>query len=132
MIRRLTALAFPWGLVVACTPGSPSFVGSLSQVQPILTYDECKEAQICTVRGDIKVVESDGVAMGELTLEGGKCITLSLSQNDIKYVRRIGSIDATVSGRVYSGHHDPNYILLKIEGRKVGYPRCGDFYVFVP
>ena len=97
-----------------------------------MTYDQCKEAQICTVSGQLRVVESDGVAMGELALSGGKCVTLSLSQNDMRYVRQIGSATATVSGRVYRGHHDPNYILLEIEGRKVGYPRCGDFYVFVP
>jgi hypothetical protein len=97
-----------------------------------MTHDECKDAQICTVSGQLRVVESDGVAMGELALGDGKCVTLSLSRNDIKFVRKVGSVAAAVSGRVYRGHHDPNYILLKIEGRKVGYPRCGDFYVFVP
>ncbi|WP_106640293.1 hypothetical protein [Allosphingosinicella vermicomposti] len=96
-----------------------------------MTYDECKAAETCTVTGQVKVIKSDNVEMGELALGAGKCVTLSLSKNDIRYLKNIGSIKATIAGRVYSGHHDPNYLLLKIEGRKVGYSRCGDFYVFI-
>jgi hypothetical protein len=92
---------------------------------------ECKAAEVCTIRGQISAIKSDGVAMGELRQENGECITLSLSKDDIAYLEQKGPVDATVSGRVYSGHHDPNSVLLKIEGRQVGYPRCGEFYLFV-
>jgi hypothetical protein len=129
--RKFATLAFPLALI-ACAPSTPSFVAALPSTQSVMSYYECKEAQTCTISGHLTVIESDGVSMGELALEDGKCVTLSLSPNDIRFVRRVGSVAATISGRVYRGHHDPNYILLEIEGRRVGYPRCGDFYVFVP
>lgn len=131
VIRKFTTTIFPLTLI-ACAPTPPSFIDSLRPMQPSMSYDGCKEAPICTVGGRLRAVESDGVAMGELALGDGKCVTISLSQNDIGYVREVGSVPATISGRVHGGHHDPNYILLEIEGRKVGYPRCGDFYLFVP
>ena len=97
-----------------------------------MSADECKEANFCTIRGVVSLVESDGVAMGEISQGEGRCVTLSLSGNDIRYLRGTGPIEATVSGKIYRGHHDPNSILLKIEGRDVSYPRCGEFYLFVP
>lgn len=97
-----------------------------------MSVAECKAAEICTIRGEVSVTESDGVAMGEVRQGDGQCVTLSLSQNDIQYLMKTGPIKAIVSGKIYRGHHDPNSILLKIEGRNVGYPRCGEFYLFVP
>jgi hypothetical protein len=132
MLRFTTiALFLVLGACVPAEPTEPSFIRSLSQTMPTMTYDQCKQAQVCTISGQLGVVESDGVAMGELALASGGCVTLSLSQNDLKYVRRSGGIAATASGKVYRGHHDSNSVRLEIEGRKVGYPRCGDFYVFV-
>lgn len=111
MTKGLTVAALPLALI-ACAPTTPSFISSAPQTQSAMTLDECKEAEICTVSGRLRVAESDGVAMGELALGDGKCVTLSLSQSDIRYVRRVGSVAATISGRVYRGHHDPNYMLL--------------------
>jgi hypothetical protein len=99
---------------------------------PTMSADECKASKICTIHGTVSVIESDGVAMGEVRQENGQCVTLSLSQNDIRYLRKFGPIEATISGRIYRGHHDPSSIILKIEGRRVGYPRCGEFYLFIP
>jgi hypothetical protein len=131
MMKNLSPLALPFALC-ACAPSVPSFFTSSPPAMPLMSVDECKAAEICTIRGEVSVFESDGVAMGEVKQSDGKCVTLSLSRNDINYLKKKGLVEATVSGKMYRGHHDPNYLLLKIEGRKVGYPRCGEFYLFVP
>ena len=97
-----------------------------------MSAEECKSAETCTIRGKVTVVVSDGVEMGEIIPAEGRCVTLSLSPSDISYLKRTGPVEATVSGKIYRGHHDPSSILLKIGDRKVGYPRCGEFYLFVP
>jgi hypothetical protein len=110
----------------------PAFLQPSLRLGQTTSAEECKNAETCTIRGTVTVVVSDGVEMGEIRSADGKCVTLSLSSNDIRYLRRAGPVEATVSGKIYRGHHDPSSILLKIGGRKVGYPRCGEFYLFVP
>lgn len=119
-------------MLCACAPSVPSFIALAPAAKTSMSVAECRAAEICTIRGKVSVIESDGIAMGEIRQGDGQCLTLSLSQNDIRYLRMTGPIEAMISGKIYRGHHDPNYILLKIEGRNVGYPRCGEFYLFVP
>lgn len=119
-------------MLSACATHVPAFLDGSSPEVPTRSAAECKGAETCTIRGTVTVVVSDGVEMGEISAGDGKCVTLSLSSNDIRYLKRSGPVEATVSGKIYRGHHDPSSILLKIGGRKVGYPRCGEFYLFVP
>ena len=131
MMKNFSPFALPFALC-ACAPSVPSFFTSSPPAIPPMSVDECKAAEICTIRGEVSIIESDGVAMGEVKQSDRKCVTLSLSRNDIDYLKNKAPVEVTISGKIYRGHHDPNYLLLKIEGRKVGYPRCGEFYLFVP
>jgi DNA/RNA endonuclease YhcR with UshA esterase domain len=118
-------------VTLGCTPPVPLFVTSPPLLIATMNVNECKISKICTIRGRVSVVKSDGVEMGEVKLNNGQCVTISISRNDIRYLIKHGPMETTLSGKVYREIHDPSFIILKIKGRKVGYPKCGDFYLFI-
>ena len=76
-------------------------------------------------------MSTDGYAyIGKLTLPDGKCMNVSMPDDQSKDLLEKGPRPATFRGKVLKYVNEYNLILL-INGRRVGLGRCGDYYLFV-
>lgn len=71
--------------------------------------------------------------MAEFALPDGRCVAVSLPENEIELLRSSGPRPMTVTGEVYG---DPSGVTevayMEIEGRRIGLGLCGGFFVFIP
>lgn len=130
-LRQTIALVAAPLVICGCAPSVPLFVASPPPATAATSADACEESWVCTIRGTVSVFGPDGAEMGLVRLEDGDCVTLSLSRNDIRYLRNVGPIVATITGSVFRARVGEAFI-LKIDGRPVIEPICHDLYLFVP
>lgn len=96
-----------------------------------MTLAQCAEARTCRIEGALRLLEVDHVMMGRLELSEGGCVNVSLPPREVSRIQAEGSQHYVAEGRVFPAPGDPNIVNLTIEGRRVGWHQCGDFYVFV-
>lgn len=96
-----------------------------------MTLAQCSEARTCRIEGVLRLLEVDHVMMGRLELPEGGCVNVSLPPREVSRIRAEGAQHYVAEGRVFPAPSDPNIVNLEIEGRRVGWHQCGDFYVFV-
>lgn len=119
-------------MIVSAVMCSWLAAGCATSDHEVMTLQECSLASVCRIEGVLSVREIDHVHMGRLELPGGECVNVSLPPRDVRRIQREGPRHAIVEGRVNpSPGDDPNLMTLVIEGRRVGWHQCGDFYIFV-
>ena len=98
-----------------------------------MTYEDCAISHECTVHGTVTARAAEHAWMGQLILPDGRCISVSLPENDLAALRKTGPTEMTVTGRVFGDPSgDREVTSMEIDGRKVGLGLCGDFFLFVP
>lgn len=96
-----------------------------------MTAQQCEEAKKCKVSGSL-AIKSDGHGfIGELSLEDGSCIDVSVPNNFSERYRDQPAQMLQLEGPVFPYPNGEDIIELKINGRKIGVGLCGNFYVFV-
>jgi hypothetical protein len=117
-------------LVTVAAAGACAHEGLQSpNTSRVMGYDECVASSTCSAEGVVSLQEIDGIKMGRLEFENGRCIAVSFPETFFRentLPKRI-----RVEGRIYRGHHDPNFLLLEIDGRGISYSPCGEVYLFV-
>jgi hypothetical protein len=97
-----------------------------------MSLAECAEASVCRIEGTLGLLEVDHVVMGRLELTNGECVNVSLPRREVRRIELEGPQRTTVEGRVYrSPGDDPDIMNLTVNGRRIGWHQCGDFYLFV-
>ena len=95
-----------------------------------MTYERCRTADLCTMRGQMTRVETPQAPMGRLALADGRCVAVSLPQQMLLELQRQGPTEVTVRGRVIEVER--NSQAMTVEGRPIGLGLCGgDFILFV-
>ena len=95
-----------------------------------MTYERCRAANLCTMRGRMARVETPQAPMGQLDLADGRCVAVSLPQQMLLELQQQGATEVTVRGRVFEVER--NSRAMTVEGRPIGLGLCGgDFILFV-
>ena len=96
-------------------------------------YESCATSTRCVVHGIATVRAAERAQTAQFDLPDGRCIDVSLPPRQLETLRRDGPTEMTVTGEVYRDAATPgDEVVLEIEGRTIGFGRCGDFVVFVP
>ena len=90
----------------------------------------CVVGEDCTVTGSIAMTSDGHGFIGKLTLPDGKCVNVSLSDEESRRMTGAAPKEGSFTGRALPYVRDPSLVPL-INGRRVGMGLCGDFYVFV-
>jgi hypothetical protein len=109
-------------------------VGACATQQPptrAQTAAACRDAFICQVTGSLEMSSDGHGYIGVLKLDDGSCINVSLPEKVSQRLRGRAPERMTLTGRVLPFPQGENILTLKVNGRRVGYGRCGAFYVFV-
>ena len=70
--------------------------------------------------------------MARVELPDGRCVAVSLPEEQLADLRRSGRRQMTVSGLVYGDPSASSEIAsLTVEGRRIGLGLCGNFFVYV-
>lgn len=96
-----------------------------------MSYEQCSEANYCTLKGTMSVHWANHVKMGKLDMGDGKCIDVSLSAERITYFENNPNSQTIINGKNFNYFHDETIAWLEINGRRVGMTLCNSFYVFV-
>jgi hypothetical protein len=108
------------------------FLSSCASNQHVksMSFDECKQSKTCSVSGMVTITGDRGF-IGELQIEKGKCVNISLPDEISKKLIDKEPLMMTVSGVVmpYPAYEEVSEFL--VNGRKIGFGFCDDFYVFV-
>lgn len=98
-----------------------------------MSYETCATSSSCVVRGIATARLAERAPMAQFDLPDGRCINVSLPPRRLAMLRRDGPAEMTVTGEVYREPYSPGEeTVLQIEGRTIGFGRCGAFFVFVP
>jgi len=104
----------------------------VSYERPSMTYEECSRARSCTIRGLASARVAEHAWVAEVELSDGKCVRVSLPEEQLARLRAGGPRIMTVSGRVFGDPpRDVEVAYVEVEGRRIGLGTCGDFFVFV-
>ena len=96
-----------------------------------MTAAQCNSAHNCLLRGTFEM-DSDGHAfIGRLTLKDGQCVNVSLPEAESQSLLGHPPKYRKFSGEVWPYPHGDDVLSFLANGRKVGYGKCGDFFVFV-
>ena len=121
-MRTLLVFATPL-LIASCNTPKPAPAHRSSE-------GDCAVGEDCTVTGSL-VMSSDGHGyIGRLTLPDGKCVNISLPDEESKRIMGAPPANASFTGRALPYVRDSSLVPL-INGRRVGMGLCGDFYIFV-
>lgn len=95
---------------------------------------ECQHRDRCVVSGLMSIEEINHVHMGELVTGKGECINISLPKVAVKKYSKRDKSNVMVAGVLYRTpvmQEDGITLQYKINGRRVGWGQCGDYYLFV-
>ncbi|MBA4747585.1 MAG: hypothetical protein H2056_02610 [Sphingopyxis sp.] len=94
------------------------------------SYKSCTANKNCTVSGAVTKKRIGDIDIGIFSFNEKECIALSFSKGFFR--KNNFPINGTFTGKVFQWEHDPlNYVLLKINGRKVPYSPCKETYLFI-
>lgn len=115
-------------LVVSCLFLSVCVSSSTKYAQ---TASECETASVCRVSGLLEM-NSDGHGfIGDFTLPDGSCINVSLPEEQSKKLLGNSPVKMEIQGSVLPFPFGENILFFKVNGRRVGFGNCSDFYIFV-
>lgn len=113
---------------------SGSGCGTLTTSEVVKDIEQCEHRAYCAVEGIMSIEEINHVHMGQLITEAGKCINVSLPSRLVKKYSKSDGKSVFVRGLLYrtpvmeKGELTLQY---KIDGRRVGWDQCGEYYLFV-
>ena len=117
-------------LILALALGAPPLLPACETVHEPMTYERCRTADLCTMRGRMSPVQTSQAWMGQLDLPDGRCVAVSLPAQMLLELQRSGPTEVTVRGRVFEVAD--NSQAMTVEGRSIGLGLCGgDFILFV-
>lgn len=117
-------------LILALALGAPPALSGCETTHEPMTYERCRSAELCTMRGRMTRVETPQAPMGQLDLADGRCVAVSLPQQMLLELQQQGPTEVTVRGRVFDVAR--NSQAMTVEGRSIGLGLCGgDFILFV-
>ena len=107
----------------------PMLPGCETTPDPPMSYETCRSARLCTVRGTLSQQSVGQALMGRLDLADGRCVSVSLPGEMLVRLEAAGPTEVTVRGRVHEVA--PDTATMTVEGRTIGVGQCGDFILFV-
>ena len=116
---------WPLALVLAV----PVLPGCETTPDPPMTLEACRAARLCTIRGRLSQQMAGQALMGQLDLDDGRCVSVSLPGEMLAHLENAGPTEVTVRGRVHEVA--PDTATMTVEGRTIGVGLCGDFVLFV-
>lgn len=99
-----------------------------------MDVDQCKASDICSVSGRFEILNDGHAYIGKLDLPGGACVNVSVPvgrYRDYLYKGPKAGNEIALSGRVLPYVYHDGFTEIRVNGRGIGYGRCGDFYIFV-
>ena len=127
MIRVHSFLIFLLSVLILSCSSSRDIGG-----QKIMTFSECSDSDVCLLEGIVTIEEVNHVFMGCLKLDSGSCVQISLDNKYIKKIRKARELKIRVYGdRMGKPVGMDGVDFLKVDGRRVGWDLCSDFYLFV-
>ena len=98
-----------------------------------MTYEACGAANQCVIRGLATAQLAEHAETVELRLNDGRCVNVSLPRDRWEALRESGPTEMAIVGQVYREPetNSGEEAILEINGRKIGFGLCGDFFVFV-
>jgi hypothetical protein len=91
----------------------------------------CKGKTYCTLSGRLSIEMVGHVEMGRLDLQDGTCLNISFSPKKIETLLGETPRNATISGIPFNMIPDENVAAVEVMGRRIGFPQCNNFYIFV-
>lgn len=107
----------------ACTPTAVPLKAT--------TASDCYTSESCTVAGVVEISSDGHGYIGILKFADGSCINVSLPQIDNQRLAAKPPQSIEVSGSVLPFPYVKGVLEFKVNGRRVGYGRCGPYYLFV-
>ena len=96
-----------------------------------MTVEECRAAETCRISG-LLTMSSDGHGfIAELEVAGDKCVNVSLPVRASKAMLGKPPKQMSVQGAVVGFPAAEDLAHFTVDGRRIGFGRCGDFFVFV-
>lgn len=96
-----------------------------------MTVTECEHSHVCTLQGLLEMSNDGHAYIGKMNVDGGGCVNVSLSEKQSKRMTGRPPQRKTITGRVLPYPHDLGFIEYRVNGRQIGYGKCGDYYIFV-
>ena len=124
-IIRFMRPLWPIALVLVC----PALPGCETTPDPPMSWETCRSARLCTIRGTLSQQPAGQALMGRLDLPDGRCVAVSLPGEMLARLEVAGPTEVTIRGRVHEVA--PDTATMTVEGRTIGVGLCGDFVLFV-
>lgn len=97
-----------------------------------MTYQQCMVSEVCRLAGVVNIEEVNHAFMGRLMLKSGECVHLSLSDKLVSDLRKSDQTYLSVYGdRLPKPIGMDDIDFLEVNGRRVGWDICSDYYLFV-
>lgn len=99
-----------------------------------MDYETCAASSVCVLHGVATARLAEHAPTVQLDLSDGRCVNVSMPRDRLEQLRLSGPRELTVAGNVYQEPStvDGEEAVLEINGRKIGFGLCGNFFVFVP
>jgi len=110
-------------LPTACAVTSPPIVAK--------GVADCEAASTCEVRGLLEMGSDGHGYIGTVRLDDGSCINVSLPTSQSRALEGRPPRRVSLIGKVVSFPHGQDVLSFQVNGRKVGYGRCGSYFIFV-
>lgn len=96
-------------------------------------FDACESLSDCEVRGVASAKAGEHGRVVEVRTASGKCINLSVPDESWNRLKEIQNRLVQAKGRVISipTNEFGEDIILEIDGRRIGYGKCGNFIIYV-
>jgi len=89
-------------------------------------------SEVCRLAGVVNIEEVNHAFMGRLMLKSGECVHLSLSDKLVSDLRKSDQTYLSVYGdRLPKPIGMDDIDFLEVNGRRVGWDICSDYYLFV-
>lgn len=97
-----------------------------------MTFDECSVAEdVCVIAGLLSMSSDGHGFIGELRFPDGRCVNVSLPISQSRKLMGQVPVAMSVRGVVLGFPFGENLSHFEVNGRRVGFGTCGNFFVFV-
>jgi len=99
-----------------------------------MSFEQCEKSDICSISGAMELTNDGHAYIGKVVMSDGRCVNVSVpleAYRDYESGREKFQNQVSLRGRVFPYAYGDGFTETLINGRKVGYGKCGNFYVFV-
>lgn len=106
--------------------------GCATPNQRPMTFDECSVAKdVCVISGSVRMSSDGHGFIGELGLADGRCVNVSLPTSLSRKLMGQAPKPMSVRGAVLGFPFGEDLSHFEVNGRRIGFGRCSNFFVFV-